>query len=45
MGPTARDAEATVDVPTTVENSFLMREIHAPDAMLKASTIYNEVTL
>ena len=45
MGPTARDAEATVTVPTTVENLFLIREIHAPYVMLKASTIYNEVTL
>ena len=44
MGATARNAQATATVPTTVENSFLMREIHAPHAMLKASTIYNELT-
>ena len=44
MGATARNAQATATVPTTVENSFLMREIHAPHAMLKASTIHNELT-
>ena len=32
----------TVTVPTTVEKSFLMREIHAPLAMLRQvlSTMY-----
>jgi len=44
MGATARNAKATVNVSTTVEILFLTREIHAPNAMLKASTIYNEVT-
>ena len=45
MGATAPNAKVTMTVPTIVENSFLNREIHAPHALLKASTIYNDVTL
>ena len=45
MGATAPNAKVTMTVPTTVENSFLNREVHVPHALLKASTIYDEVTL
>ena len=47
VGKTARDAMATFTVSTNqhVHNSFFMREKNAPRAFLKASTLYNEVTL
>ena len=47
VGKTAGDAMATFTVSTNqhVHNSFFMREKNAPRAFLKASTLYNEVTL